>query len=91
MHENPQLTASGVALMGPTIPFKGMEISRPIDVVDATALKVDEKRTILAAWASDLYTIDSRPAYRHMPGTPEPVSIDEVQAALSDLDQRYGS
>ncbi len=86
MHENPQLTA-----MGPTIPFKGMEISRPIDVVDATTLQVDEKRAILAAWASDLYTINSRPALRHMPGTPEPVLIDEVQAALRDLDQRYGS
>jgi hypothetical protein len=91
MHDNPQLTASGVALMGPTIPFKGMEISRPIDVVDATTLQVDEKRAILAAWASDLYTINSRPALRHMPGTPEPVLIDEVQAALRDLDQRYGS
>ena len=73
MHENPQLAASDIALMGPTILLEGMEIARPIDVVDATALKVDEKRTILAAWASDLYTIDSRPAYRQMPGTPGPV------------------
>lgn len=73
MHENPQLAASDIALMGTTILLKGMEITRPIDVVDATTLQVDEKRTILAAWASDPYTIDSRPAFRHMPGTPEPV------------------
>ncbi|PTV71641.1 hypothetical protein [Agrobacterium pusense] len=91
MHENPQLAASDIALMATTILSTGMKIARPVDVVDATTLQVDEKRTILAAWASDLYTIDSRPAYRHMPGTPEPVSIDEVQAALSDLDRRYGS
>lgn len=90
MHENPQLAASDIALMGTTILPKGMDIARPIDVVDATTLQVDEKRAILAAWASDLYTINSRPALRYMPGTPEPVLMDEVQAALRDLDQRYG-
>ncbi|MGF0522804.1 hypothetical protein ACQEDT_14940 [Agrobacterium pusense] len=50
MHENPQLTASDIALMGTTILLKGMEITRPIDVVDATTPQVDEKWTILAAW-----------------------------------------
>lgn len=62
MHENPQLAASDIALMGTTILSTGMKIAQPIDVVDATTLKVDEKRTILAAWASDLYTKGRRSA-----------------------------
>ncbi|MGP4727275.1 hypothetical protein ACSV5S_21640 [Agrobacterium deltaense] len=53
MHENPQLAASDIALMGTTILLKGMEIARPIDVVDATTLKVNEKRTI---WPPGLRT-----------------------------------
>lgn len=62
---------------------------RPMDVVKDPALSVDDKRTILAAWASDFYAIDSKPALRHVPGTPEPVSIDEVRSALGELDSRY--
>jgi hypothetical protein len=67
-----------------------MELQRPIDVVRAPALSVDDKRTILAAWASDFYAIDSMPALRQVPGMPEPISIDEIQSALKELDRRYG-
>ncbi|MBD9650144.1 hypothetical protein IB267_17470 [Ensifer sp. ENS09] len=90
MHEVLQQAASSATAMGPTILLQGMEIKRPIDVVKATALSTDDKRTILASWASDFYAVDSKPAFRHMPGTPEPISIDEVQAALKELDRRYG-
>ncbi|MFK0278398.1 hypothetical protein ACIQUG_32330 [Ensifer sp. NPDC090286] len=90
MHEVLQQAASSATAMGPTILLQGMEIKRPIDMVKATALSTDDKRTILASWASDFYAVDSKPAFRHMPGTPEPISIDEVQAALKELDRRYG-
>jgi hypothetical protein len=76
--------------MGPTILLRGMQIERPLDVVKASALSADDKRTILASWASDFYAVESKPAFRHIPGTPEPVSIDEIQAALKELDRRYG-
>ncbi|SEI14934.1 hypothetical protein SAMN05216228_102868 [Rhizobium tibeticum] len=69
---------------------QGMQLRRPIDVVSAPALSIDDKRAILAAWASDFYAVDSKPALRQVPGTPEPVSIDEVQSALKELDRRYG-
>lgn len=75
--------------MGPTVLLQGMQLRRPIDVVRAPALSVDDKRAILAAWASDFYAVDSKPALRQLPGT-TPVSIDEVQAALEELDRRYG-
>lgn len=90
MHEILQQAASNAAAMGLTILLQGMQIERPLDVVKATALSADDKRTILAAWASDFYAVDSKPGFRHIPGTPQPVSIDEVQAALRELDRRYG-
>lgn len=64
-----QQAASNAAAMGPTILLQGMQIERPLDVVKATGLTVDDKRTILAAWASDYYALDSTPAFRHIPGT----------------------
>lgn len=90
MHEILQQAANSATGMGPTILLQGMQIERPRDVVKATSLSADDKRTILASWASDFYAVDSKPAFRHMPGTPKPVSIDEVQAALKQLDRRYG-
>ncbi|CVI24599.1 conserved hypothetical protein [Agrobacterium fabacearum CFBP 5771] len=85
-----QEAASNAASMGPMILLQDMQIERPLDVVKATGLTVDDKRTVLAAWASDYYALDSTPAFRHISGTPRPVSIDELQAALRELGQRYG-
>ncbi|WP_369529048.1 hypothetical protein [Agrobacterium leguminum] len=44
----------------------------------------------MASWVSDFYAADYKPGFRHIPGTPEPVSIDEIQSALRELDLRYG-
>lgn len=90
MHDMLQQVVSNAMAMGPAILLQGMQLQRPIDVVKAAALPADDKRTILAAWASDFYAVDSKPAFRHIPGTPEPVSIDEIQSALRELDRRYG-
>lgn len=89
MHDLLQQAASNAMAMGPTVLLQGMQLRRPIDVVKAKALSEDDKRTILASWASDFYAVDSKPALRQLPGT-TPVSIDEVQAALKELDQRCG-
>lgn len=88
MHDTLQQAASNA--MGPAILHQGMQFLRPINVVKAGELSADDKRTILAAWASNFYAVDSKPAFRHIPGTPEPVSIDEIQSALRELDRRYG-
>jgi hypothetical protein len=89
MHNMLQQAASNARAMGPTVLLQGMQLRRPIDVVRAPALSVDDKRAILAAWASDFYAVDSKPALRQVPGTPEAVSIDEVQSALKELDRRF--
>ena len=89
-HDMLQQAANNAMAMGPAVLLQGMQLKRPIDVVRAPALSVDDKRTILAAWASDFYAIDSKPALRQVPGMPEPISIDEVQSALKELYRRYG-
>ena len=88
MHNMLQQAANNAMAMGPRVLLQGMELQRPIDVVKAPSLSVDDKRAILAVWASDFYTVESKPALRQLPGTPEPVFIDEVQAALKELDRR---
>ncbi|MDM9623304.1 hypothetical protein A6U87_05860 [Rhizobium sp. AC44/96] len=80
-----------VAAKGPAVLLpSNVRFRRPLDVVNLHSLSAHDKRAILAAWASDLYAIESKPALRRIPGTPVPVTIDEVQAALGELDRRYG-
>lgn len=43
---------------------------------------------VLASWASDRFAVESQPALRKPPELPEPVLIDEVLAALRELDRR---
>ena len=89
MHDMLQHAADNAMAMGQTVLLQGMQLRQPIDVVIAQTLSVDDKRAILAAWASDFYAVDSKPALRRVPGTPEPVSIDEIQSALDELDRLY--
>ncbi len=77
--------------IGPAVLMPGMQLQRPIDVLRSPSLSVDDKRAILAAWASEFYAVDSKPAFRRLPGMNEPVSIDEIQSALKELDERYHS
>lgn len=88
MHDMVQQAADNAVAMGPTVLLQGMQLRRPVDVVRAPALSADDKPTILAAWASDVCA--EKPALRQLLGTPEPISIDEVQSALKELERRYG-
>lgn len=90
MHELLQQAANQAMAMGPAVLDQGLHLHNPIEVVRASSLSVDDRRAILAAWASDLYAMESQPALRYLPGTPRPVSIDEVQAALKELDRWCG-
>lgn len=58
----------------------------PRDVLAADDIDIDEKRAILASWASDIFAIDSSPALRLYPGTDKAVSYDEIIEALKTLD-----
>jgi hypothetical protein len=70
------------ALLHPAGPF-----DHPRDVVNDPELTLNEKRAILASWASDACVVEVNPALRHAPGGQRPVSIDEILDALRGLDR----
>jgi hypothetical protein len=58
----------------------------PSDVVNDPDLTVNEKRAILASWASDACAVEAAPLFRFAPGVKKPVSFDDVMEALRALD-----
>jgi hypothetical protein len=63
--------------------------SYPADVVNDPDLTLNEKRAILASWASDACAIESVPALRRAPTKGgRPVAFDDVMDALRALDAR---
>jgi hypothetical protein len=62
----------------------------PRRVVEDPDLTLDEKRAILASWASDACAIEAAPALRQAHGTAQPVRFDDVMDALRALDQQAG-
>jgi hypothetical protein len=59
----------------------------PQDVVRDPDLTLNEKRAILASWASDACAVEAVPALRCTPGGKRPVPFDDVMEALRCLDQ----
>ncbi len=59
--------------------------SHPDDVVADADLTVNEKRAILASWASDACAVEAAPDLRH-PGDGPPVRFDDIMDALKQLD-----
>jgi hypothetical protein len=49
-------------------------------------LSSDEKRALLAAWASDIYAVESSPMLRIIPGHTTPLRLSEILSALRGLD-----
>ena len=60
--------------------------AHPRDVVDDSDLTLNEKRAVLASWASDACAVEAAPALRHAPGAAGSVSVDEILEALRLLD-----
>jgi hypothetical protein len=60
----------------------------PRNVVADPDLTVNEKRAILASWASDACAVEAAPALRCAPGGRRPVNVDEILEALRDLDRQ---
>jgi hypothetical protein len=59
--------------------------THPSDVVADQDLTLNEKRAILASWASDACAVEDAPALRQ-PGDAPPVSFDTIMDALRTLD-----
>ena len=59
---------------------------RPAEVVDDPDLTLNEKRAILASWASDACAIEAAPELRAGPDAP--VRFDDIMDALRTLDRQ---
>jgi hypothetical protein len=57
----------------------------PMDVLRDGELSLNEKRAILASWASDACAIEAAPELRRQ-GSGPPVSFDDIMEALKVLD-----
>jgi hypothetical protein len=64
--------------------------SHPADVIKDPHLDPQDKRAILASWASDASAVEDEPAQRWLLGTPGPVPYSEVRHALAQLERRQG-
>jgi hypothetical protein len=61
--------------------------NHPSEVVNDPDLTLNEKRAILASWASDACAIEAAPDLRSKPGGPT-VRFDDIIDALRTLDQQ---
>jgi hypothetical protein len=61
--------------------------AHPHDVVTDPDLTLNEKRAILASWASDASAVEAAPALRLGPGCSRPVPVDDILDALRMLDK----
>ena len=59
----------------------------PDDVIKDPDLTLNEKRAILASWASDACAVEAAPALRRAPGGRRPVSVDDILESLRSLDR----
>jgi hypothetical protein len=59
--------------------------AHPRDVLADPDLTTNEKRAVLASWASDACAIEAAPALRNSPSGP-PVAFDDIIDALRTLD-----
>jgi hypothetical protein len=71
------------ALLHPATAF-----AHPRDVLHDPDLTLNEKRAILASWASDACAADSAPLLRQGPGGA--ATFDDVMDALRELDRQEG-
>ena len=60
----------------------------PGEVVNDPDLTLNEKRAILASWASDACAVEAAPALRFAPGGRAAVTVDDILDALRALDRQ---
>ncbi|WP_132526505.1 hypothetical protein [Rhizobium sp. BK376] len=85
--ENSTPVNAAAAISAAHLLHPGRHFAHPRDVLAADEIGRDEKRAILASWASDIFAIEPIPALRLYPGTDKAVSYDAIIEALKTLDR----
>ena len=62
-------------------------VTRPQEVLADAALAHDEKRALLASWASDACAVEGMPSWRKLPDTGSLVPLDDILDTLQVLDR----
>lgn len=86
-HSNSLPEQATAAISAAHLLHPAKHFDHPRDVLAAEGIGKEEKRAILASWASDIFAIDSVPALRLYPGTDKAVSYDDIIEALKTLDK----
>jgi hypothetical protein len=68
-------------------PWEAAQYAHPRDILSDPRLDKARKRILLASWASDACAVESRPSFRWLPGTPGPVALERILAAIRALDE----
>jgi hypothetical protein len=84
-HDHGEITRDYDGLVHPSGVF-----GRPSDVVSDPDLSLNEKRAVLAAWASDACAVEAAPAFRRTP-MGRVVRFDEIMNALRTLDKEMAA
>jgi hypothetical protein len=91
LNEEPLETEYGEAKDGwnlDSLLHPAQAFAHPSNVVNDPDLTLNEKRAILASWASDACAIEAAPALRCAPGGKTAVRFDDVMDALRALDRQ---
>ena len=64
----------------------GVGFDHPTDVLKDPDLDHDQKRAVLASWASDASSVRDQPSLRWLLGTAAPVRLSEIREAIARLD-----
>jgi hypothetical protein len=59
----------------------------PSEVLSSDILSIQEKRCVLAAWASDAFAVEGKPWLRQLPGSFAPVPVALILRYLTQLDE----
>lgn len=65
-------------------------LNSPRDVLNDPRLRLDEKRALLASWASDLHAVENQPMVRKL-GNGKVIPLEDILSCLMSLDQESGS
>ncbi|GEP07168.1 hypothetical protein MOX02_52060 [Methylobacterium oxalidis] len=85
---NPLATRTASVEAWQALVAPGDVFRHPREVLTHPLLSRADKRTILASWASDACALENAPGLRCLSGCKaEPVSVDAVLAALTELDR----
>jgi hypothetical protein len=77
---------SEIALPADDLLLRKSVFAHPDEVLNDLELSIENKRSLLASWASDAYSVENSPSLRQL-ASGAVVRVDDIMAALKSLDE----